>query len=106
MSTPHVSPELLLSVRADRQLIADESATLELQDARLAAAAAEDTVSGHLRRAIHASPRSLRDIAIEVGIDRAALCRFLEGEEAVSSDTLYRLAAAAGIVVSLTVHKG
>ena len=100
-----VSAELLLRVRGERLAIDGELPSLELQDARLQAAAAEDTLSGHLRQAIHASHRPLRDIARESGIDFDALFSFLEGEQGVQSDALDRLARAAGVVITLVQDK-
>lgn len=105
MKPPVVSAEMLLQVQRDRQAIAAELPVLALQDARLVAAAAEDTLTGHLRRAIHASHRSLQIIATEAGIQPAALCHFLEGEQALQSNELDRLAAAAGVTVSLALQR-
>jgi hypothetical protein len=70
----------------------------------LQVAAAEDTLSGHLRQAIHASHRSLRELASESGLATVTLCDFLEGNCSLSSEVLDRLARAAGIVV--TVSRG
>ena len=105
MKPPVVSAEMLLQVQRDRQAIAAELPVLALQDARLVAAAAEDTLTGHLRRAIHASHKSLQIIATEARIQPSALCRFLEGEQALQSNDLDRLAAAAGVTVSLAVQR-
>lgn len=105
MKTPEVSAELLLQVRRDQVAIAGELVELELQDARLKRAAAEDTLCGHLRRAIHASHRSLEALAGDAGIDVAGLCGFLEGERSLPSEVLDRLAAAAGVIVTLAVPR-
>lgn len=100
-----VSAELLLQVRKDRDAIAKELDELASQNARLAAAAADDTLSGHLRQAIHASRCPLTHIAREAGIDTEALLQFLEGEHGLPSETLDRLARAAGVVVTLAPTK-
>lgn len=103
MKPPSVSSEMLLQVRREREAIASELSSLELQDARLAAASAEDTLSGHLRRAIHASNKPLYAIADDASISRAALRDFLEGLHSLQSDELDRLTAAAGVTVTLAV---
>ena len=94
---------MLLQVRREREAIASERPSLERQDARRAAASAEDTLSGHLRRAIHASTKPLHAIADDAGISRAALRDFLEGLHSLQSDELDRLTAAAGVSVTLAV---
>lgn len=101
MKTPDVSAKLVLKLRHDREAIAAELPELDLQDDRLNRAAAEDTLCGHLRRAIHASHRSLQALADEAGIEVSTLSNFLEGARALPSDILDRLASAAGVVVTL-----
>jgi hypothetical protein len=102
MNPSNTFAELLLQVRRDRDAIARELDSLALQNQRLHAAATEDTLSGHLRRAIHASRRSLAAIAREAGIELGALTGFLEGEHGLPSEVLDRLARAAGVVVSVS----
>jgi hypothetical protein len=102
MNPSEASAELLLQVRQDRDTIERELDSLALQNERLHAAAAADTLCGHLRRAIHASRRSLAAIAHEAGIDVGALCGFLEGEHGLPSEVLDRVVRAAGVVVSLS----
>lgn len=102
MNRSDASVELLLQVRKDRDAVERELDSLASQSDRLFAAAAEDTLSGHMRRAIHASRRALADIAHEAGIEVGALCGFLEGEHGLPSEVLDRLAQAAGVVVSLS----
>jgi len=104
MEHPVVSPEMLLQIRRERDSIASELVDLALQDARLAAAAADGTLSGILRRAIHASRKPLRRIAEDARVSPVALNGFLEGTLALQSDELDRLADAAGVVVSLAVQ--
>jgi hypothetical protein len=105
MKTPDVSAEILLQVRGERQAIAEELPEMELQDARLTAAASEDTLCGHLRQAIHASHKSLNTIALQARIDLEDVCGFLEGRHVLGSDALDRLAAAAGVVVTVSVAR-
>ncbi len=74
--------------------------------ARMREAAAEDTLSGHLRQAIHRSRRPLREIGREAGISTTLLCDFLEGERTLRSDVLDRLSQAAGVTISLVPNAG
>ena len=56
----------------------------------------EATLSGDLRRAIHASPLSLTAIAAQVGISPLLLDEFLTGERTLRSDVMDRLAGVLG----------
>jgi hypothetical protein len=102
MNPSDATAELLLQVHRDRDAIERELDLLALQNERLYVAAAEDTLTGHLRRAIHASRRALADVARDAGIEVTSLCGFLEGEHGLPSEVLDRLARAAGVVVSVS----
>jgi DNA-binding phage protein len=102
MNSSGASAELLLQIRHDRDAIERELESLAGQNERLFAAASEDTLSGHLRRAVHASRRPLAEIAREAGIPAESLSGFLEGAHGLPSETLDQLARAAGVVVSLS----
>jgi hypothetical protein len=101
MSDRKIPPELL-SMKPDRKKIEEEIPEFAQRDARMQEAAAEDTLSGNLRRAIHRSRRPLRQIAGEAGISAELLCDFLEGERTLRSDVLDRLTQAAGVTISLS----
>lgn len=102
MSTARrLDPELLEQLRRDREKIAAELPELIERGKRLDEAAAEHTISGHLRNAIHHSGRPLKTIAAHAGIDAFALCDFLEGTRTLRSDVLDRLAQAIGASVEL-----
>jgi hypothetical protein len=99
---PHeISAELMLQIRKDRAAIERELDSLAAQHDRLTAAAAEDTLCGHLRRAVHASRRSLAAIARDAGMEPDALSGFMEGSHSLPSESLDRLAQAAGVVVTM-----
>jgi hypothetical protein len=102
MSTPKITAELLAQIRRDRALIAEELPELAERNSRMQEAAAEETLCGHLRRAVHVSRRPLRDISRDAGITTAVLCDFLEGERTLRSDVLDRIAQAAQITISVT----
>ncbi len=96
--------------RITRALTAEEKARLEDRRPRIAAelpdlpirnqmrkeARVEFTLSGELRRAIHASDLSLSNIAGQVGVTTLQLDEFLTGERTLRSDVLDRLASVLG----------
>ena len=94
--------DILARMARDRQLIAEELPELHERDARLEEAAAEDTLCGYLRRAIHQSRQPLSDIASQAGVSSRVLASFLEGERTLRSDVLDRLAQAVAVHIVLT----
>ena len=96
-----VSAELLEELRRDREKIAEELPELKARGQRLEEAAAENSLSGHLRRAIHRSGRPLKRVAAEAGLEVFRLCDFLEGTATLRSDVLDRLAQAVGATIHL-----
>jgi hypothetical protein len=96
-----IPPELLEQLRRDREKIMAELPELKERSQRLDEAAAENSLTGHLRRAIHRSGRPLKKIAAEVGLDVFLLCDFLEGTATLRSDVLDRLAQAVGATILL-----
>lgn len=101
MTTKTISPELLEQIRRDRELIAAELPELEDRHQCMVEAKSEVTFSGHLRQAIHASGRLVREIATDAGIPSQQLCEFLEGARTLRSDVLDRLAQAVGASISI-----
>jgi hypothetical protein len=102
MATAKTIPaELLEQLHRDREKIAAELPELIYRGRRLDEAAAEDSLSGHLRRAIHRIGRPLKSIALDVGLDVLLLCDFLEGTATLRSDVLDRLAQAVGAIIHL-----
>jgi hypothetical protein len=91
-----MTPEL--RERWERAKRATEAELPELQKLgeHMREAAREDTLSGHLRRAIHRSPHELADVAAAAGISLPELTEFLSGERTLRSDVLDRLAALVG----------
>jgi hypothetical protein len=79
-----------------RELIAVELPDMEARDRLRKEAREEQTLSGELRRAIHATELSLADIAAQAGVTPIILDDFLTGERTLRSDVLDRLAAAVG----------
>jgi hypothetical protein len=101
MTNREIPEELRSQMKRDRELIEQELPELAERDARMKEAAAEETLCGTVRRAIHQSRRPLRTIAAEAGISTTVLCDFLEGERTLRSDVLDRLTQAVRAAVSL-----
>src|SRR5437879_6991055 len=79
-----------------RAQIATELPELQLRDQLRKDAREEPTLSGELRRAVHAASLSLAEIAAQAGITPTLLDDFLTGERTLRSDVLDRLAAVVG----------
>ncbi len=101
-TSKEIPGELLEQLRRDREKIATELPELIERGRLLDEAAAENSLCGHLRRAIHRSGRPLKTIADEVGLDVFVLCDFLEGTRTLRSDVLDRLAQA--VVATIQVE--
>jgi hypothetical protein len=95
-TTKTIPKELQEQLRQDREKIAAELPELLHRGERLDEAAAEDSLSGHLRRAVHRSGQPLKRIAASVGLDVFVLCDFLEGTRTLRPDVLDRLVQAVG----------
>jgi hypothetical protein len=100
-TTKDIPVALLEQLRRDREKIAAELPELIERSRLLDEAASEDSLCGHLRRAIHRSGRPLRKIAAEVGLDVFVLCDFLEGTRTLRSDVLDRLAQAVRAMIQV-----
>ena len=79
-----------------REQIAAELPEMTVRDQLRKEAREEATLSGQLRREIHASPLSLTAIATKARIDPILLDEFLTGERTLRSDVLDRLAGILG----------
>jgi hypothetical protein len=97
--TRELTPEEQERLRKHREQIAAELPSLIERGRLLKEASQEATLSGELRRAVHASQLSLSVIAERVGISTVALDEFLTGERTLRSDVLDRLAGAVGFVL-------
>jgi hypothetical protein len=95
-----LTPSQRAKLQRDRRRVANELPDLVVHDQMRKEARDEPTLSGELRRAIHASPSSLAEIATEAGVPPIALDEFLTGERTLRSDVLDRLAATLGLELS------
>lgn len=83
-------------VQCRRDQIAGELPELAARDQLRKEAREEATLSGQLRRAIHASQLSLSVIAERAGITPLQLDEFLTGQRTLPSDVIDRLANVLG----------
>lgn len=97
-----IPTELAEQLRRDRELIANERDDLERRHDLLQKASAENTLCGHLRRAVHKSGRPLKAIAAEADLDPFELCDWLEGTRSLPSEMLDRIAAAADVEIQFS----
>ncbi len=79
-----------------RQQIAEELPEMTARDQMRKEAREAATLSGELRRAVHASELALSVIAAQAGITPLMLDDFLTGERTLRSDVIDRLAGALG----------
>ena len=88
-----------------RAAVATELPDLMARDQLTREAREEPTLSAELRRAIHASDKSLSAIAVQAGVSPIHLDEFLTGERTLRSDVMDRLAQVLGCEVKLTAAK-
>jgi len=98
--TRELSPAEQERLRRHREEIAGELPQMAARDQMRKEAREETTLSGQLRRAIHASERSLSAIAQASGITPLLLDEFLTGERTLRSDVIDRLADVLGCEIS------
>jgi hypothetical protein len=94
--TRELTAEDKARVQRLREQIAAELPEMTARDQLRKEAREEATLSGELRRAIHASPLSLTAIAAQVGVSPILLDEFLTGERTLRSDVMDRLARVLG----------
>ena len=90
-------------MKRHRHVIERELPDLVARDQMRKEAGDEPTLSGELRRAVHASSLSLIELAKKAGIPPLALDEFLTGERTLRSDVLDRLTACLGL--ELIAHR-
>jgi hypothetical protein len=98
--TRELTPEQLAKLQRARRRIARELPDLVASDQMRKEARDEPTLSGELRRAVHASQLPLAEIATRAGIPSLTLDEFLTGERTLRSDVLDRLATSLGFALS------
>lgn len=101
----NLSDAIVKKLRRSRALIAKELPELIAKDQRLHDAMRERTMSGVLRRAIHASKLLLPDLAERAQTDLDTLDAFLTGERLLTSDVIDRLTKILKLKLQLTATK-
>ena len=96
----NLTPEEHERLRRRRDQVARELPDLARRDQMRKDAREEATLSGELRRAVHASNLPLSTIAKRAGITPLLLDDFLTGERTLRSDIMDRLARALGYELS------
>lgn len=103
-TTPKMSrqptEEERLRLAALREKIKQEVPDLVARSQMREDARREPSLSGALRRAVHASNRPLTHLAREIGIEPTMLDEFLTGERNLRSDVMDRLARSVGYDLS------
>ena len=100
--TRELSPAEQQRLAHQREQIAEELPDLTARDQMRKDACEEATLSGELRRAVHASELSLSAMAARVGIPPLMLDDFLTGERTLRSDVIDRLAGVLGCQLTRT----
>ena len=98
--TRELTPAEQQRLRQQREQVADELPEMAARDQMRKQAREEATLSGQLRRAVHASELSLSAIAAGAGITPLQLDEFLTGERTLRSDVIDRLANVLGCQLS------
>lgn len=98
--TRKLTRQELKRLKASREQITRELPELIQLDQRRKEASEEATLSGELRRAVHASGLSLPKIAARARITPLLLDDFLIGERTLRSDVMDRLAEVLGYELS------
>src|SRR5262245_32240760 len=91
--TRELTPAEQARLEEVRAKVAEELPELLARNQMRHDARKELTLSGALRRAIHAGPHSVPKLAELVGITSLALDQFLTGEQTLTSDVIDRLAS-------------
>ena|SRR5688572_4049995 len=91
-----LTPEEQSRLQLNRDKISAELPDLAARDRMRKEAREEPTLSGALRRAVHASSLPLAQLAADAAITPLVLDEFLTGERTLRSDVLDRLATALG----------
>ena len=91
-----LTPAEIERLQRQRERIAQELPDLAARDQMRKDAREEATLSGELRRAIHASGLPLSAIATDVGVPPLVLDDFLTGDRTLRSDVMDRLARVLG----------
>ena len=102
-TTQTISPERMEEIRRSWPALDAEADDMAQRAERMREAAAEQSLCGELRRAVHGCGIHMKTIAERVGIDAITFSEWLQGVRNLRSDVLDRVAQAVGATVSMTV---
>ncbi|MFM9963802.1 MAG: Hpt domain-containing protein [Planctomycetaceae bacterium] len=102
-TTRTISPERMADIRNNWPLIDGEVVEMTERWERLREAAAEQSLCGQLRRAVHDSGFQVKQVAAAVGLDPFVLCDWLEGTRSLRSEFLDRIGLAIQATVTVSV---
>jgi len=100
-ATQTISPERMDEIRRSWPLLDAEVEDLALRAERMREAAAEQSLCGELRRAVHESGIHMKIVAERIGLDAIVLSEWLQGVRNLRSDVLDRIAQSVGATVSV-----
>ena len=98
--TRELTPTEQQRLQRHRELLAGELPEMAVRDQMRKEAREETTLSGQLRRAVHASELPLSAVADQAGVTPLVLDEFLTGERTLRSDVMDRLANVLGCQLS------
>src|SRR5438128_1302694 len=98
-----ISPERMDDIRRSWPLIESEVSDMTERWERMREAAAEPSLNGQLRRAVHDSGLQVKQVAAAVGLDPFVLSDWLEGTRSLRSEFLDRIALAVKATVTVSV---
>lgn len=98
-----ISPERMEDIRRSWPLLDAELAEMTERWERMCEAAAEPSLSGQLRRAVHDSGLQLKQVATAIGLDPIVLADWMEGTRSLRSELLDRIALAVKATVTVSV---
>ncbi len=101
--TQTISPERMEEIRRSWPALDAEADDMAQRAERMREAAAEKSLCGELRRAVHGCGIHMKTIAERVGIDPITFSEWLQGVRNLRSDVLDRVTQAVGATVSMTV---
>ena len=103
-ATQTISPVRMDEIRRSWPLLDAEVDDMALRAERMREAAAEQSLCGELRRAVHESGIHMKIVAERIGLDAIVFSEWLQGVRNLRSDVLDRVAQAVGATVTVKLH--
>lgn len=100
-TTQTISPERMDEIRRSWPVLDAEADEMAQRAERMKEAAAELSLCGELRRAVHQSGIHMKILAERIGLDPIVFSEWLQGVRNLRSDVLDRVAQSVGATVSV-----